>query len=185
MLVFSVHICYVYVISRSICVHAFRVYDEIYISYMCVHLYYVIMTYMGNVFALQKTKKYDAFITHDWGFVNGRSNHARVLQLAEALRKRGVTFWVDEEQMTGLYIFTLTLARALTLLGYMCFSLLTHRHIDIVRFSLPPIPSPPYTLCLHSPVIPLSTPISLAHVLSMHVHICMYIYPSSYTQETL
>jgi hypothetical protein len=46
--------------------------------------------------------KYDAFLTHDWGKdEHDRSNHARVGQVNEALKARGVVTWFDEEKMEG------------------------------------------------------------------------------------
>ena len=45
---------------------------------------------------------FDAFLSHDWGKdAHGRDNHARVAQLNELLKARGVRTWFDNERMTG------------------------------------------------------------------------------------
>ena len=53
--------------------------------------------------------KYDLFLSHDWG-VDGadRDNHARVRQLNELLRGKGVAAWFDEEQMAGNVVDRMT-----------------------------------------------------------------------------
>ena len=44
----------------------------------------------------------DAFLTHDWGVDElGRSNHERVARVNQALKKRGLKTWFDEEMMRG------------------------------------------------------------------------------------
>ena len=46
--------------------------------------------------------KYAAFLCHDRGTDSqGRENHTRVMRIQEALARRGVQAWVDEEEMKG------------------------------------------------------------------------------------
>lgn len=47
--------------------------------------------------------KYDAFLTHNWGYdEEGRDNHSRVKLFNEELKKQGFEeTWFDEERMTG------------------------------------------------------------------------------------
>ena len=50
----------------------------------------------------QHDKKYDCFLTHDWGTDTlGRNNHARVILVNEGLKKKGVKAWLDHERMQG------------------------------------------------------------------------------------
>jgi hypothetical protein len=43
-----------------------------------------------------------ARIGQDWGYdEQGRNNHARVVQIAKALKARGLPVWIDEDEMTG------------------------------------------------------------------------------------
>jgi hypothetical protein len=47
-------------------------------------------------------KRFPSFFTHDWGNdEQGRNNHARVVQIAKALKARGLPVWIDEDEMTG------------------------------------------------------------------------------------
>jgi hypothetical protein len=47
-------------------------------------------------------KSFAAFLTHDWGNDKlGRNNHRRVVQVAHALKARGLPIWIDEDEMTG------------------------------------------------------------------------------------
>jgi hypothetical protein len=47
-------------------------------------------------------KSFAAFLTHDWGNDElGRNNHRRVVQVAKALKSRGLPVWIDEDEMTG------------------------------------------------------------------------------------
>ena len=47
----------------------------------------------------------DVFLAHDWGVdEQGRSNHARVSRINDALQRRGITTWFDDEQMDGQII---------------------------------------------------------------------------------
>lgn len=45
---------------------------------------------------------YDVFLSHDWGVdERGRSNHARVAAVNDALKRAGLVTWFDEERMRG------------------------------------------------------------------------------------
>jgi hypothetical protein len=47
-------------------------------------------------------KPFDAFLTHDWGNDElGRNNHHRVVQVAKALKARGLPVWIDEHEITA------------------------------------------------------------------------------------
>jgi hypothetical protein len=47
-------------------------------------------------------KSFAAFLTHDWGNDElSRNNHRRVVQVAQALKARGLPVWIDEDEMTG------------------------------------------------------------------------------------
>lgn len=51
---------------------------------------------------LTTTFKYDAFLSHNWGFdENGRDNHVRVSRFNDELKKRNIKTWFDTEQMKG------------------------------------------------------------------------------------
>ena len=41
--------------------------------------------------------RWDVFLSHDWG--EGQSNHRRVFEVGRWLQKRGLSCWIDEEQM--------------------------------------------------------------------------------------
>ena len=53
----------------------------------------------GDLFKVQK--KYDAFLTHDWGIDAAHTNHERVKKVKHALDASGLTCWFDEEKMRG------------------------------------------------------------------------------------
>ena len=47
-------------------------------------------------------KKWDVFLTHDWGYdQNNVSNHDRVSLINKILKKLGYRTWFDEDRMTG------------------------------------------------------------------------------------
>lgn len=47
------------------------------------------------------TKKYDLFLTHDWGVdEKKRDNHARVVKICGMLEKLGLRCWLDKKQIT-------------------------------------------------------------------------------------
>ena len=43
--------------------------------------------------------KFDAFMSHDWG--KERVNHEKVLRIHGELKRKGLSPWVDQEQMSG------------------------------------------------------------------------------------
>jgi hypothetical protein len=44
----------------------------------------------------------DVFLSHDWGMDElGRSNHERVVRIAEHLKQAGLRVWLDQERMEG------------------------------------------------------------------------------------
>jgi len=46
--------------------------------------------------------KYDVMLTHNWGTDTvGRDNHMRVMAVAQMLQSKGLSVWVDEQQLTG------------------------------------------------------------------------------------
>jgi len=58
--------------------------------------------YFGQRHAARAIMSFDAFLTHDWGTDElGRSNHARVGRVAEALRAAGLSIWFDADEMRG------------------------------------------------------------------------------------
>jgi len=51
---------------------------------------------------LTTTFKYDAFLSHNWGYdEEGRDNHIRVSGFNDELKKRNIKTWFDTEQMKG------------------------------------------------------------------------------------
>ena len=51
---------------------------------------------------LSRKYTYDCFLSHNWGKDSeGRDNHARVVQIANALKAAGLRPWLDEELMAG------------------------------------------------------------------------------------
>ena len=50
----------------------------------------------------QKTFKYDAFLSHNWGLdMEEHDNHKRVARLNRKLKKRGIRTWFDADRMQG------------------------------------------------------------------------------------
>ena len=49
-------------------------------------------------------KQYPSFCSHSWDEKDeqGRNNHVRVVQIAKALKTRGLPVWIDEDEMTGM-----------------------------------------------------------------------------------
>jgi len=70
-------------------------------------------TVTKQVFADAISRRKDCFLSHDWATDN---NHARVGIINQALQKRGLTTWFDEEQMQGLAHLTKVTSHHLTYL---------------------------------------------------------------------
>ena len=49
-------------------------------------------------------RRTDCFLTHDWGKELGMDNHARVAMVNDALKKRGLKTWFDQEQVIFAFI---------------------------------------------------------------------------------
>lgn len=69
-------------------------------------------TVTKQVFADAISRRKDCFLSHDWATDN---NHARVGIINQALQKRGLTTWFDEEQMQGIAHLTKVMSPNLTL----------------------------------------------------------------------
>lgn len=52
-----------------------------------------------SLYVKEKKFKWDVFLSHDWG--QGSANHVKVEAINAELKKRGITPWFDQEQMTG------------------------------------------------------------------------------------